>query len=117
MECLSKIVDDDAAGMTVFTLGTLHEAMLSNPNYSMLDFQKAIISYKPTYILTEVRSEYPGPIEGAIDGGIKQSLVYAIADKLGVKLIAVDWFDDALFEENSREAPTDPRLIMKKCVL
>lgn len=98
-----KTTNTDAR-MTVFILGSLHDFMFENPNYSMLDFQRAIISYKPTHILTEVRSEYPGPVEGSIDGGIEQSLVYAIADKLGAKVIAVDWFDDDLIKEALTES-------------
>ena len=101
--CAPSLKNDDA-NKTVFVLGSLHDGMFINPNYSMLDFQRAIITYRPTHILTEVRSEHPGPAEGAIDGGVEQALVYAVADKIGAKVIAVDWFDDALLEEYFAES-------------
>ena len=104
---VKHVKTNDDVRKKVFVLGSLHGYMFRNPDYSMLDFQKAIISYKPTHILTEVRSEYPGPVEGSIDGGFEQSLVYAIADKLGVKVIAVDWFDDELLKEDIAESSTN----------
>ena len=100
----SSETSSDGKSKTVFVLGTLHGGMFENPNYSMLDFQKAIMTFSPTHILTEVRSDHTGPVEGAIDGGIEQSLVYAIADKTGAKIIAVDWFDDDLLQEYFAEA-------------
>ena len=104
--CASSLKDPNAdTRKTVFVLGTLHGGMFSNPDYSMLDFQKAIITYNPTHILTEVRSGHPGAVAGSIDGGIEQSLVYAIADRLGAEVIAVDWFDDEFIQEYLTETP------------
>ena len=88
---------------TVATLGSLHARMLRNKIYSLNDFAAAIDSFKPDIILTEVRPAFPGPIEGSIDGGIEQSLVYAIAEESGAEVRPVDWFDDELISRMERE--------------
>ena len=91
---------------TVSTLGSLHGHMISNPKYSIKAFYNALRSFNPDVILTEVRSDHANVIDGAIDGGIEQALVYAFGSEELVPIVAVDWFDDdqikLLDEENSR---------------
>jgi hypothetical protein len=69
--------------------------MLDHPHYTLPVFVDAIERFRPDVILTEVRPEQPGPVDGSIDGGIEQALVYAIGELRGVPVVAVDWFDDA----------------------
>ncbi len=87
----------------ISTLGSLHGYMLKNTKYTLGNFISAIYAYKPDVILTEVLPSAPGPLDGSIDGGIEQSVVYAVAASLSIEVIPVDWFDDSLIEEMSKE--------------
>jgi hypothetical protein len=79
----------------VLVLGSLHGWMLDHPHYKLPVFVDVIERFRPDVILTEVRPEHLGAIDGSIDGGIEQALVYAIGELRGVPVVAVDWFDDA----------------------
>lgn len=78
----------------VYVLGSIHGNMLDQPHNSLRDFVRALYLFKPTMILSEVRPEFPDPVEGAIDGGAEQALVYAFVKQNGSLAIPVDWFDD-----------------------
>lgn len=80
---------------TVFVLGSIHGYMLKHPHYTLPVFVAAIERFRPDVILTEVRVDHPGPLEGGIDGGIEQALVYAMDDLRGYEVVPADWFDDA----------------------
>ena len=92
----------------VFVLGSLHGAMLANPRFGLRDFLAAFDVFSPDLVLTEVRPDHAGPAEGAIDGGIEQSLVYAAAAERGVPIVAIDWFDDAFIAEMAAENRRPP---------
>jgi hypothetical protein len=78
--------------------------MLDQPNNSLHDFVAALDLFKPDLILTEVRPEFPGAVEGSIDGGPEQSLVYAFASHTNTVIIPVDWFDDQFTVQSERES-------------
>ena len=88
---------------SIFTLGSLHGLFLSSRGYNLRDFIGAINLFRPQVILTEVRSEFPGPLEGSIDGGIEQSIVYAYGKLNGAEVVPVDWFDDDFLKESAQE--------------
>lgn len=79
---------------SVYVLGSIHGNMLDQPNNNLNDFVKALYVFKPTLILSEVRPEFPGAVEGSVDGGPEQSIVYAFAKETGSLVVPVDWFDD-----------------------
>lgn len=79
---------------TVFVLGSLHSLMLTHRSLSLPVFTKAMELYHPDLILTEVRDGHDGAAEGAIDGGIEQSIVYAYAKTNGVEVAPIDWVDE-----------------------
>lgn len=56
-------------------------------------------------IFTEVRPQFPGPIEGSIDGGIEQSIVYAYGKLHNIEVVPIDWFD------SSKKSKVDQKLI------
>ena len=87
----------------VYVLGSIHGNMLGQPNNSLRDFLSAIDQYKPTLILNEVRPEFANAVEGTIDGGPEQSLVYAYAKEKGATVVPVDWFDDQYNDDSSQE--------------
>ena len=89
----AEAVENDEKNQ-VYTLGSLHSRMLTHPHYTLPVFIQAMELFHPDLILTEVRSDQPGPDEGCIDGGIEQGIVYAYGTIHKVPVIAVDWFDD-----------------------
>ena len=106
---------------SVFVLGSLHDYMLDHPHYTLPVFVAAIERFRPDVILTEVRSDYPGPIDGSIDGGIEQSLVYAVGELQGFRVVPTDWFDDELIralvsEELNSLSDPDLAIASKKYV-
>lgn len=101
----------NSEGNQFFTLGSLHGKMIKHPKYTLKEFIGAIELFHPDLILTEVRPEFPGSAEGSIDGGIEQSIIYAIGESKGAKLIPVDWFNDAFIEGVQREnEKADPKM-------
>lgn len=88
---------------TVYVFGSIHGNMLDQPKNSLRDFVAFIIAFKPHMILSEVRPEVPGGIEGSIDGGPEQAIVYAYAKYAAIPVIPVDWFDDHYNKELARE--------------
>ncbi len=92
----------------VFNMGSLHGHMLGHPRYDLKVFINAIELYQPDIILTEVRPQHPGSIDGSIDGGIEQALIYAIGEIRDIEVIPIDWFDDNFIIqrdiENKRES-------------
>ena len=92
---------------SIYVLGSIHGNMLDQQNNSLRDFVVALYLYEPTVILTETRPENRGAIEGTIEGGGEQSLVYAFAGLSGARVIPVDWFDD---EYNRTAAGEDARM-------
>ncbi len=97
----------------IFNMGSLHGYMLTHPQYSLNIFVDAIYQYKPDIILTEVRPEYPGPIDGSIDGGIEQSIIYGIGELENIKIVPIDWFDDeyiSLMNAEEEKKVTDQRV-------
>jgi hypothetical protein len=94
--CATKSLRDQLKNANdVTVLATPHSGMLANPNYTVRDFAAAIQIFHPTVILTEVRPSHSGPIEGSLDSGIEQSLVYAMAKEVGATVIPVDWYSEA----------------------
>jgi hypothetical protein len=49
--CASFFKGSNKDTNTVFVLASLHNGMFANPNCSMLDFQRAIITYRPTGLI------------------------------------------------------------------
>lgn len=92
----------------VFNMGSLHDYMLEHPKYNLSVFLDAMKQFQPDVILSEVRQSHPGVINGSIDGGIEQSLIYAFAETFDIPVIPIDWFDDEhlkmLNEESKRES-------------
>ena len=89
---------------TTYVLGTIHGNMLDQPKNGVKDFVSALHQYKPTVILAEVRPDMPGPIEGTIDGGAEQALVYAYAEANGATVLPVDWFNDDYVKQSEEES-------------
>src|SRR5437868_7058908 len=101
--------EDKMQTKEIFVLGSLHGYMLKSSGFSLHDFVAAIDSFKPQLVLTEVRAGHPGPLDGSIDGGIEQSIVYAYGQSTNVPVVAVDWFDDGFLAEMAGEnAQTNP---------
>lgn len=98
----------------VFVLGSLHTGMLTQPNYTVREFVGAIDSFAPDMILTEARMNRPGPIEGSVDGGVEQSLVYAYGSLSNVPVQAVNWFADNQLELVRAENAKEPASLKKK---
>ena len=88
---------------TAFVLGTIHGNMLDQPKNGVKDFVSALHQYKPTVILAEVRPDMYGPLEGTIDGGAEQALVYAYAETAGATVVPVDWFNDDYVKQAEEE--------------
>ncbi|MDZ4660027.1 MAG: hypothetical protein SGJ18_00265 [Pseudomonadota bacterium] len=86
----------------VYVLGSIHGAMLDEPNYTLHDFISVLYIYKPTLILTEVRPEYFDAIDGVIHGAVEQSIVYAYAKESGAQVVPVDWHNDEYNLENDQ---------------
>lgn len=105
---------ETGGGNTVFVLGSLHTAMLSHPDYSLREFVAAIDGFHPDLILTETRMNHPGPIDGSVDGGVEQSLVYAYGTLTNVPVTAVDWFEDNQLEKVRAESAKEPVALKKK---
>ena len=105
----SSVSQRSAESNSIFTLGSLHGRMLTDLQYTLTDFVRALDGYQPDLILTEVRTEHPGPVEGSIDGGIEQSIVYAFGETKKINVVPVDWFDDAwmksFLESNQKQTP------------
>jgi len=97
--------DDGQRPNTVLVLGSLHGYMLAHPHYSLPVFVAAIERFRPDVILTEVRVGHPGPLEGSIDGGIEQTLVYAMGDLRGYAVVPADWFDDDFVAAMMKDDP------------
>lgn len=107
--CTSAPTHDDRNSILV--LGSLHTKMVDHPHYTLREFMAALEHFKPDLILTEVRPDHPGPVEGSLDGGIEQSLVYAFATEKKVEVTPVDWFTDELIEASRAEdAKAGPEL-------
>src|SRR5262245_33401090 len=87
----------------VYVLGTIHGNMLDNPANGVRHFVTALYVLSPTLIINESRPEFPGPVEGIIDGGPEQGLVYAYAMENKIPIVGADWFDDAFNVESERE--------------
>lgn len=85
-------------------MGSLHGHMLEHPQYNLNTFVSIILSFKADVIFTEVRSEFPGAIEGSIDGGIEQSIIYAIAEHQEIEVVAIDWFNDEHIQKSKEES-------------
>jgi hypothetical protein len=97
----------------VLVLGSLHGYMLEHPYYTLPVFVAAIERFRPDVILTEVRVDHPGPVDGSIDGGVEQALVYAVGDLRGYRVVPADWFDDAFIgamADQDREVRPDLEL-------
>ena len=105
---------DKGGGNEVFVLGSLHTAMLSHPDYTLREFVAAIDGFRPDLILTEARMDHPGPIEGSVDGGVEQSLVYAYGTLTNVPVTAVDWFENDLLDKVRAESAKEPAALKKK---
>jgi len=88
---------------SVTNLGSLHDLMLNNPNYSLKHFVSAILAYRPEIIYTEARVQAPGVLNATIDGGIEQSIVYALAEEIGAKVVAIDSWDKEFYDEWAKE--------------
>lgn len=98
----------------VFVLGSLHTGMLVQPKYTLREFVGAIDAFKPDMILTEARMSRPGPIEGSVDGGVEQSIVYAYGSLTNVPVQAVNWFADNQLELLKAENAKEPLALKKK---
>lgn len=101
LSCSSHPVKND--NPQVYVLGSIHGNMLVSPNYSLHDFISVLYLYKPTLIMTEVRSEHADAVDGVIHGAVEQSLVYAYAKESGVQVVPVDWHDDDYNLENDQD--------------
>lgn len=91
--CTTSEIKKDEKENQAFVLGSIHASLLNKPNYSLRDFMSAIDQFKPDLILTEVRTDRPGAMDGIIDGGIEQSLVYAYGNLANVPIIPIDGVD------------------------
>lgn len=98
----------------VFVLGSLHTGMLSQPHYSLREFVGAIDAFKPDMILTEARMNRPGPMEGSVDGGVEQSIVYAYGSLTNVPVQAVNWFAENQLDLVRAENAKEPLALKKK---
>jgi hypothetical protein len=88
---------------SVYVLGTIHGNMLDQPKNSLRDFVSALYLYRPDLILSEVRPDHPGGVEGAIDGGAEQALVHSFAKQISAAVVPVDWFDDEFNRQSESE--------------
>lgn len=100
--CANKSVQPHPQS-SVYVLGSIHGNMLGNPNNTLRDFVSALDQYKPTLIFNEARPEFGNAVEGTIDGGPEQSLVYAFAKETGATVVPIDWFDDQYNNESIEE--------------
>lgn len=82
----------DAAGKTVYTLGTRHQKhFYPQCEYSLQDIQSVIENISPDYVFIECREEI-FETYGALDGPQEFQFIYAYCTDQGIPVKMIDWY-------------------------